>query len=92
MQELERSDVFLSTSGCFTLSESFCKSFQKMSGNPYRHISYDRTQFPGLYPVLEDYISARDLVASSSKFWDWGQPPPTLDKALHCVLESVGSD
>lgn len=48
VERLERQHMHLELDGMVVFTESFCKGFQKLSGNPYRTLVYDTTLFPGL--------------------------------------------
>lgn len=95
LYKLERDDVFVNGDGILTFTESFCKRFQKLSGNPYHSMTYDARLIPGLVELVRGFLQERDRLGDpkSSKLWAWqGHPVPKLGACLDSVLRAVGSD
>lgn len=88
---LSRADVWISDSHiCF--HESFCKGFQKLSGNPYRNVWFQASNFPFLLDAFTAYLRVFDATATSDDLWRCSPSDTTLDAALKRVLNAIDSD
>ena len=80
--------MHLEEDGMVVFTETFCKGFQKLSGNPYRTVLYDTTLFPGLHEGLRLYLGRPP--PDTPRLWDVsGAPPLHLAEALKATLAEL---
>lgn len=80
--------MHLEADGMVVFTETFCKGFQKLSGNPYRTVLYDTTLFPGLSEGLRLYLNLTPPEAVG--LWDFPDLPTLrLAEALRSTLEGL---